>query len=286
MLVRPMTINERMMYSTVRIEGRLATGEGIAGTGFFLSHTTPAGAKVRMLVSTAHVVRGVERGTLHLHRPRATTGHGQVIPTSSVPVEVGDFEPRWVPHPDPRVDLCALPYGVVHAAIQATGQDVYGTFFEAEQVIPPDEEQASVDAAEEVQLIGYPEVVWDRVNSFPVFRRGTIASHPRVDFHGRPEILIDIASAYGCSGSPVVVLSRTTFKEQEAECWPVVLLGVLSSGLGRGPDGVAREDLVCRAGTRSLAPGTIHLGAIVKARELQVLAETVVAKEGHPGRPE
>jgi hypothetical protein len=45
-----MTINERMMYSTVRIEGRLASGEAIAGTGFFLSHTTPAGARVRMLV--------------------------------------------------------------------------------------------------------------------------------------------------------------------------------------------------------------------------------------------
>jgi hypothetical protein len=278
-----MTINERMMYSTVRIEGRLATGEDVAGTGFFLSHTTPAGSKVRMLVSNPHVVRGVRRGMLHLHRPRATTTRGQVIPTSSVPAAVDDFEPRWVPHPDPVVDLCALPYDVVHAAVRATGQDVYGTFFEAEQVIPPDEEQASVDAAEEVQLIGYPDAVWDRVNSFPVFRRGTIASHPRVDFHGRPEILIDIASAYGCSGSPVVVLSRTTFKEHEAECWPVVLLGVLSSGFGRSPDGVTREDLVSRAGARRLAPGTIHLGAIVKARELQVLAEVVAAKGEEPG---
>jgi hypothetical protein len=275
-----MTINERMMYSTVRIEGRLASGEGIAGTGFFLSHTTPAGARVRMLVSSPHVVRGVERGTLHLHRPRATTERGQVIPTSSVPVEVADFEPRWVPHPDPGVDLCALPYGDVHAAVQAADREVYGTFFEAEQVIPPDEAQASVDAAEEVQLIGYPEAVWDGVNSFPVFRRGTIASHPRVDFQGRPEILIDIASAYGCSGSPVVVLSRTTFKEHEAECWPVVLLGVLSAGFGCGSDGPSRQELAYREGGRRLAPGTIHLGAIIKAREVLALAEAVAASEG------
>lgn len=278
-----MTINERMMYSTVRVEGRLASGEEIAGTGFLLSHTTQAGVKVRMLVSNPHVVRGVGRGTIHFHRPRSTSGHGQVIPTSSVPVEVDNFESQWVHHPDPEVDLCALPYDAIHAAVQASGQDVYATFFESQQVIPPDEALAKVDAAEEVQLIGYPEMVWDRVNSFPIFRRGTIASHPRVDFQGRPEILIDIASSYGCSGSPVVVLNRTTFKEHEAECWPVVLLGVLTSGFGRGPDGAAREDLVCREGKRSLAPGTIHLGAVVKARELLVIAEAVAAMDGKSG---
>ncbi|HEX4612933.1 MAG TPA: hypothetical protein VH092_32385 [Urbifossiella sp.] len=208
MLVKPMTINERMMYSTVRIEGRLASGEGVGGTSFFLSHPAADESKVRMLVTTRRVVRGLGKGTLHLHRPRVATDRGQVVSAGSAPVEIDDFESRWVPHPDPDVDLCALPYGAIHAAIRASGQEVYGTFFETNQVIPPDEALASVDAAEEVQLIVYPEGVWDPVNSFPVFRRGTIASHPRVDYHGRPEILIDIAFPAGCSGSPVVLLTH------------------------------------------------------------------------------
>ena len=277
--VKPMTINERMMYSAVRIEGRRGAGGEACGTGFFLSHQIEEGPKVRMLVSTRRVVEGLGRGTLHLHRPRATTGHGQVVPTESVPVEVDDFWPRWVPHPDPDVGLCALPYDVVHAAVRSAGRDVYGTFFETHQVIPPDEAITGLDAAEEVQLIGYPAEVWDRGNSFPVFRRGTIATHPRVDYRGRPAVLIDVASPEGCVGCPVVVLSRTTFKEDEKELWPVILLGVLVAGFGGGAGGGPGPG----ACGRGLAPGGMPLGTVVKSRELLVLAEAVAAKMAPAG---
>ncbi|QJW98728.1 S1 family peptidase [Frigoriglobus tundricola] len=279
-LAKPMTINERMMYSTVRIAGQLATGEEISGTSFFLAHRFEDNSKVRMLVSNRHVVGGVNKGTLYVHRPRRVTASGQVVSAGSVPLEIDDFESKWVPHPNPDVDLCALPYDVVHAAIQKVAEDVYATFFETTQVIPSDEALAKMDSGEEVQLIGYPDGVWDRVNSFPVFRRGTIATHPRVDFRGRAEILIDAAASYGSSGAPVVVLSRTSFKEEEAETWPVVLLGVLSSGYGRGAEGAVREDLVARTGKRGPIPTPMHLDVIVKARELVVLADAVAAKVG------
>jgi hypothetical protein len=205
---------------------------------------------------------------------------GRVVATGAVPLDIDDFESKWVPHPNPDVDLCALPYDVVHDAIQKTTEPVYATFFETARVIPSDEALAQLDAGEEVQLIGYPDGVWDRDNSFPVFRRGTIATHPRVDFRGRPELLIDAAASYGSSGAPVVVLSRTHFKEEEAETWPVVLLGVLSSGFGRGADGALREDLVARSGSRGPVPTPLHLEVVVKARELTVLAEKVVAQAG------
>ncbi|HEX4613203.1 MAG TPA: hypothetical protein VH092_33765 [Urbifossiella sp.] len=71
-------------------------------------------------------------------------------------------------------------------------------------------------------------------------------------------------------------MSRTTFKEKEAECWPVVLLGVLSSEYGHGDGG--RADRLSGVGTRSLPPASMHLGVIVKARELLVLAEEVAAR--------
>ena len=279
---KPITINERIMYSTVRIEGRRAGGAASGGTGFFLSHSSAAGAKVQMLVSNRHVVGGLETGTLHLHRPRATTERGQVVPVGSVPLEIDGFEPRWVPHPDPAVGLRALPYEDVHAAIQTAGQDVFATFFETARVIPPDEALASVDAAEEVQLVGYPDGVWDRVNSFPIFRRGTIASHPRIDYRGRPEILIDIVLSPGCSGSPVVVVSRTAFKKEEAELWPVILLGVLSSGLDREAESAGEGGPGSRTEGATGPRDRMHLGALVKARELLVLAEAVAAKAGPP----
>jgi hypothetical protein len=46
-----MTLNERLMYSTVRIHGRGEAGEEVGGTGFFVSHPCASGVRVRMLVT-------------------------------------------------------------------------------------------------------------------------------------------------------------------------------------------------------------------------------------------
>jgi hypothetical protein len=196
-----------------------------------------------------------------------------------VPVQLEDFGRDWVAHPDPGVDLCALPYGVVDDALRAAGREVYGTFFESGQVIPPDEASAGLDAAEEVHLIGYPEGVCGDDDSLPVFRRGTVASHPRADYRGRPEVLIDAAASDGCSGAPVVVIDREPVEQGWRDRRPATLLGVLASGFGRGLEEVGKDDLVFRAGKRKLSPSTMHLCAVVKARELLALADAVAARE-------
>jgi hypothetical protein len=273
-----MTLNERLMYSTVRIHGRGEAGEEVGGTGFFVSHPCASGVRVRMLVTNRHVVGALVCGALHLHRPRAAAEGGRLPPAASVPVRLEDFGRDWVAHPDPGIDLCALPYGVVDGALRAAGREVYETFFESSQVIPPDEASAGLDAAEEVHLIGYPEGVCGDDDSLPVFRRGTVASHPRADYRGRPEVLIDVAASDGYSGAPVVVLDREVTRQGWGDRRPVTLLGVLTSGLGRGPEGVVKDDLVFRTGKRKLSPSTMHLCAAVKARGLLALADAVAAK--------
>src|SRR5262245_1037349 len=273
-----MTLNERLMYSTVRIHGRGEAGEEVGGTGFFVSHPCASGARVRMLVTNRHVVGALVRGALHLHRPRAAAEGGRLPPAASVPVQLEDFGRDWVAHPDPGIDLCALPYGVVDDALRAAGREVYETFFESSQVIQPDEASAGLDAAEEVHLIGYPEGVWSDYDSLPVFRRGTVASHPRVDYLGRPEVLIDVTGSVGCSGAPVVVLDRGVTKQGWGDRRRVTLLGVLTSGFGSGPEGVVKDDLLFRTGKRKPFPFTMHLCAVVKARELLALADAVAVK--------
>ena len=114
-----MTLNERLMYSTVRIHGRGEAGEEVGGTGFFVSHPCASGVRVRMLVTNRHVVGALVRGALHLHRPRAAAEGGRLPPAASVPVQLEDFGRDWVAHPDPGIDLCALPYGVVDHALRA-----------------------------------------------------------------------------------------------------------------------------------------------------------------------
>src|SRR3954468_7677818 len=125
-----MTLNERLMYSTVRIHGRGEAGEEVGGTG-------SSGVRVRLLVTNRHVVGALVRGALHLHRPRAAAEGGRLPPAASVPVQLEDFGRDWVAHPDPGIDLCALPYDVVDNALRAAGREVYETFFESSRVIPP-----------------------------------------------------------------------------------------------------------------------------------------------------
>ena len=54
-------------------------------------------------------------------------------------MQLEDFGRDQVAHPDPGIDLCALPYSVVDDALRAVGRGVYETFFESSQVIPPDD---------------------------------------------------------------------------------------------------------------------------------------------------
>jgi hypothetical protein len=47
--------------------------------------------------------------------------------------------------------------------------------------------------------------LYDQKNNLPIARAGKIASHPRADFDGKPEYIIDGQVYPGSSGSPVLV---------------------------------------------------------------------------------
>mgnify|MGYP003291781313 CR=1 FL=1 len=46
---------------------------------------------------------------------------------------------------------------------------------------------------------------YDKKNNLPLVRTGTIASHPRKDFNGLPQFVIDAQVFPGSSGSPVFI---------------------------------------------------------------------------------
>lgn len=58
-------------------------------------------------------------------------------------------------------------------------------------------------ALEQIVTVGYPDDIWDSTNNLPVLRRGVTATHPKIDYQGKPEFLIDAAVYPGTSGSPV-----------------------------------------------------------------------------------
>ncbi len=59
----------------------------------------------------------------------------------------------------------------------------------------------------EIVMPGYPSGIWDEKNDMPVLRRGVTATHPHLDWNGRPEFLVDAACFPGSSGFPVFLFN-------------------------------------------------------------------------------
>ena len=57
-----------------------------------------------------------------------------------------------------------------------------------------------------VTLIGYPYGYYDNKHQLPVWKTGSVASEPYVDFQGDPKFLIDISAFHGMSGAPAFAL--------------------------------------------------------------------------------
>lgn len=63
-----------------------------------------------------------------------------------------------------------------------------------------------------VTLIGYPYGYYDKTNFLPVWKTGSIASEPDVDFDGKPLFLVDISAFPGMSGSPVFAIAHGAYE--------------------------------------------------------------------------
>src|SRR5206468_906020 len=99
---------EKLMYSTVRLESVDTAGNQSVGTGFFFTYGLSDGSTRRFVVTNKHVVKDAVKGWLNLHEGQAQGT--QFTPSGTwFTVEIDNFENRWVGHPHPAIDLCAMP---------------------------------------------------------------------------------------------------------------------------------------------------------------------------------
>ena len=83
-------------------------------------------------------------------------------------------------------------------------------------------------------MIGYPNGIWDSVNNKPIFRKGITATHPKFDYNGKKEFMIDAACFPGSSGSPVFILNEGGYRDKKGNTYlgttRIMLIGVLYAG--------------------------------------------------------
>lgn len=66
-----------------------------------------------------------------------------------------------------------------------------------------------------ITLIGYPYGYYDTKNWLPVWKTGSIASEPDVDFEGKPLFLVDVSAFPGMSGSPAFAIAYGAYETIE-----------------------------------------------------------------------
>lgn len=257
------------LFSTVRLETVEADGATGSATAFFFQDTLSEG-RPSYLVTNKHVIVGQDRIRARFH---LSTGkeRRRFSGASSSWIEIVDPASVWSHHPDPEIDLCALRVRDLKRLAEGQLEDLF---------FSPIGGAGNGDAAQEarfpailqVAMVGYPIGLWDTANNLPIIRRGTTATHPNVDFEGRPEVVIDMACFPGSSGSPVVYFDRAYFGSTHR------FLGVLYGGPYFTDEGeIVVRDIPTHATIIPISHQMVHLGYVVKAREVLALTRQMAS---------
>jgi hypothetical protein len=243
-----LSISEKLTYSTVRIECRLANGDLSTGTGFFFLFLNNEAKNVPAIVTNKHVVEGAVEGAFKMHEGAED---GSPTSQSTLDVSLDKFSNRWIPHPDPDIDLCILPAGPIFHDANTRGKKPFLMPLDP-KLVPTPNELSDLTAVEDILMIGYPNGIWDSENNMPIVRRGITATHPAKSYEGRPEFVIDAACFPGSSGSPVVLFNQGSYPMKGGGVGMgtrIKLLGVLYAG----PQYNAKGEILSRRFQRAIA---------------------------------
>ena len=201
-----------MTISTVQLETEKPSGK-FFGTGFFYKIQHPNDPKRYQVVimTNKHVLENASR--MIAVCPLAENG---VAMRGTNVVQIVAEQPYALAykHPDNGVDLCAIPITALLEGAQKRGRTVLYAAY-TRDLLADDKCFDKLRQLDTVIMIGYPSCLKDEVNQQPIFRTGTLATNPSLDFKGRSEFVLDIPNYGGSSGSPVVLFDEGKYWSHE-----------------------------------------------------------------------
>jgi len=250
--VKPQTIIEQLLFSTVRIEADKASGTE-AGTSFVFSYEHDS-KQYLFLVTSKHVVEGADVGRFFF---TLSDGENPKI-GERIDVQMGGFQSAWVGHPDPSIDIAAMPVVPILEHVKNQGKQA---FFKSipHSLIPSDDQLRQLDALEDVVFVGYPCGIFDSKNLMPILRRGTTATPPQLDYEGSKVFLVDASVFPGSSGSPVLICNQGSYGTRQG-----ITIGTRVLFLGVIAQVVIRKE----RGEIQIVPAPSSLTPIVLTRQM------------------
>lgn len=150
-----LTLAERLTLTTTRISAFSGGKQVGVGTGFFFSFKISEDQLLPAIITNKHVVNGCDQITIVCHTADEAKPSGKFIPCHL------DTRPESVLlHPDPDVDLCAIPFGPILNQAEAQGTPLFYSGLDF-SLVPKDEDWQYFDALEEVVMIGCPRGIFD-----------------------------------------------------------------------------------------------------------------------------
>lgn len=182
------------------------------GTGFYFVRTIDD-QSVLFLVTNHHVLTGSSPAedrppigdniTFQFHKSATSPGD---VHTVRLPLFTKQDKPVWITSATvPDADLAVIPLPTA--------------FYNGCNVRCISAQWASssnlkVRPTSNVTLIGYPYGYYDRKNALPIWKTGSVATEPAVDFDGKPLIVIDISAFPGMSGAPAFAISYGMYETE------------------------------------------------------------------------
>lgn len=271
-MAHQLSASEQLSHSTVRIETTSSAGS-FSGTGFFYDFAINGDTCTPAIVTNKHVVHGANSGKFVLTEKDE---NNSPVMGKYHELNFDDFERLWITHPDPDIDLCAMPIAPI--LNQANSRKL--TFFCIhinKSMLLTSKELHELTAMEDVVMVGYPNGIWDEANNMPIFRKGITATHPNIDYDGKHEFLIDAACFPGSSGSPVFLFNQGSYSTKTRGMVigdRVKLLGIISSVFNHTLNG---EIKVVQVPTQNISVAVSklpnNLGVVIKASQLEAFEE-------------
>ncbi len=183
------------------------------GTGFYYALTDSSKNTILFLVTNYHVLTGYspqekkppigDNIIFYLHKDADNPGDVKQI---GFPLFTKDGKPIWLSSKElPYADIAVIPLVTSlysDAKVFAISEDWTGG-------------NIKIRPTSTITLIGYPYGYYDKKNWLPIWKTGSIASEPDVDFEGKPLFLIDISAFPGMSGSPAFAIAYGAYETVE-----------------------------------------------------------------------
>jgi V8-like Glu-specific endopeptidase len=265
----PLTLAEKLMHTTVRLECALQDGRISTGTGFFFSFKIDEQTHIPVIITNKHVIKDSVRRTFVLTN---RDDNNEPIIGSYEKVILDNFENLWVKHPDDNVDLAVFAMAPLIREAEQKGIKFFALPLQ-EDLIPTAAQLEDLSGLENITMIGYPNGIWDEKNNMPIIRKGVTATSPKYDYNGLPIFVIDCACFPGSSGSPVLIFDQVGYMDAKGNLnlggSRVLLLGALFAGPQHIAEGEIKTiDVPLQHVPISLSKIPNNLGFVVKSEKI------------------